>query len=263
MERLYSGTVETPKSVSDTLSAVIKRIESAMEENRLAVENIKTCPGPCIDRTVTVAFKSGKTRRLSCPIANPNCAYGRRLKDELNDYLSRLLSEIGIPRRHVESLANYRESISVKTALEWTYRGFLLLCGRSGTGKSFTAVCLLRKYLKNKIRDRMDKYTWKDAEYSATSVAWINAAELSIDREAIGMTKSVRLLVLDDFGDDGGAKANHSAMNRVISARYDAMLPTIITTELAIENIKTRYGRRAVEKIVAKSQDGGMIIVCG
>lgn len=234
-----------------------------MEENRLAAESIKTCPGPCIDRTVTVSLKSGKTRRLSCPIANPNCAYGRRLKDELNDYLSRLLSEIGVPQRHAESLANYRESISVKTALEWTYRGFLMLCGNTGIGKSFTAVCLLRKYLKSRISDHMDKYTWKDAEHSAASAAWINAAELSADREAIATAKIAHLLVLDDFGGDGEMKANHSTINRVVSARYDAMLPTIITTELTIESIKARYGYRTAEKIVGRPQDGGVIIVCG
>jgi hypothetical protein len=263
MERLYSGTVEAPKSVSDTLPEIIKHIEAAMKENRLAVESIKNCPGPCIDRIVTVALKSGKTRRLSCPIANPNCAYGRRLKDELNDYLSRLLSEIGVPRRHLESLANYRESISVKTALEWTYRGFLMLCGNTGIGKSFTAVCLLRKYLKSRIPDHMDRHTWVEAEHSRAGTAWINAPELYGDREAIATAKSAYLLVLDDFGGDGDMKANHSTINRVISARYDAMLPTVITTELAIESIKARYGYRTAEKIVGRPQDGGMIIVCG
>jgi DNA replication protein DnaC len=138
-----------------------------------------------------------------------------------------------------------------------------MLCGNSGTGKSFTAVCLLRKYLKSGIHDRMDKYTWKDAEHSATSAAWINAAELSADREAIGAAKSVHLLVFDDFGGDGDIKANHSAINRVVSARYDAMLPTIITTGLMIESIKNRYGCRTAEKIVGKAGDGGMIVVCG
>jgi DNA replication protein DnaC len=86
---------------------------------------------------------------------------------------------------------------------------------------------------------------------------------LNGDREVIATAKSVHLLVLDDFGDDGDIKANHSAIKRVISARYDAMLPTVITTELGIENIKARYGLRAAEKIVGRPQDGGMIIVCG
>ena len=262
MELLCSGTAEAPKRVNDTLSAIIKRIEAAMEENRLAVESVKTCPAPCIDRTVPIA-SIGKTLRVKCPLANPNCAYGRRLKDELNDYLSRFLSKISVPRRHVQSLTNYRESVSVKTALEWTYRGFLMLCGDSGTGKSFTAARLLRKYLKSGIHDRMDKYTWKDAEHSATNAAWINAAELSADREAMGTTKSVHLLVLDDFGGDGDMKANHSAINRAVSARYDAMLPTIITTGLMIDSIKKRYGCRTAEKIVGKAGDGGMIVVCG
>ncbi|MDR0651671.1 MAG: hypothetical protein LBG12_00045, partial [Synergistaceae bacterium] len=173
------------------------------------------------------------------------------------------LSEIGVPRRHVQSLTNYRESVSVKAALEWTYRGFLMLCGDSGTGKSFTAVRLLRKYLNRCIPDRMDRNTWREAENSCSSTAWINASELYGDREAMATAKMANLLVLDDFGGDGDMKANHSAINRVVSARYDAMLPTIITTGLMIESIKNRYGCRTAEKIVGKTGDGGMIVVCG
>jgi hypothetical protein len=249
--------------VSNTLSAVIKRIEAAMEENRLAAESIKACPGPCYDRTVTVALKSGKTRRVNCPIANPNCAYGRSVKDDLDDYLARALSEIGVPRRHLECLMNHSDSLSLRAACEWTYRGFLMLCGNPESEKSFTAAYLLRKYLKSRIPDHMDRHTWVEAEHSRTSTAWINPSELYGDREAIATAKIAHLLVLDDFGGDGDAKMNHSTVNRVVSARYDAMLPTIITTELAIERIKARYGYRTAEKIVGRPQDGGMIIVCG
>jgi hypothetical protein len=159
MERLYSKTAEAPKRMGDTLSAIMKRIEATMEENRLAVESIKACPGPCSDRTVPIIFQSGKTLHVKCPLASPNCAYVRRIKTELNDYLSHILSETGVPRRCTESLAKYRESTSVKTALEWTYRGFLMLCGNAGTGKSFAAAYLLRKYLKSRIPDLLDKHT--------------------------------------------------------------------------------------------------------
>jgi DNA replication protein DnaC len=194
---------------------------------------------------------------------NPNCAYGRRVKDDLNDYLASVLSEIGVPRRHLECLANHRDLLSLKAAREWTYRGFFILCGSSGTGKSFTAAWLLRKNLSSRIPDHMDRHTWRETVHSHTGTAWINASELYGDREAIATAKSAHLLVLDDFGGDGDMKANHSMINRVVSARYDAMLPTIITTELAIESIKTRYGYRTAEKIVGRPQDGGMIIVCG
>jgi DNA replication protein DnaC len=207
-------------------------------------------------------LKSGKTLRADCPIANSNCAYGRRIKGDLDDYLVRSLSEIGVPRRHLECLPNHRDSISLNAAYEWTYRGFLLLCGNPGTGKSFTAVCLLRKYLKSRIPDHMDRHTWVETEHSRAGVAWINSSELYGDRETIATAKSAHLLVLDDFGGDGEMKANHSTINRVVSTRYDAMLPTIITTGLVIESIKNRYGCRTAEKIVGKAGDGSMIVEC-
>jgi DNA replication protein DnaC len=262
MEWPRSEAVENIMRVAGPLSAVMKRIEAAMEENCLAIERVKTCPAPCFDCTVPITPRPGTTLRVRCPVANPACAYGSRLKHDLNDYLARVMSESGVPRRHLECLVNFRDSLSLQAACEWTYRGFLLICGNPGTGKSFTAACLLRKYLSSRIPDRMDRHTWEEAERNCSSTAWMNAAELYGDREAIKTAKAAHLLVLDDFGGDGDAKENHSAINRVISARYDAIQPTIVITELAIEGIKARYGYRTAEKIVGKPRDGSMIVEC-
>jgi DNA replication protein DnaC len=144
---------------------------------------------------------------------------GRQLTSSYR--LACALSEIGVPRRHLECLANHRDSLSLRAALEWTCRRFLMLCGDSGTGKSFTAVCLLRKNLSSRIPDCMDRHTWREAEHICAGTAWINASELYGDREAIATARTAHLLVLDDFGGDGEMKANHSTINRVISTRYD------------------------------------------
>jgi hypothetical protein len=249
--------------LNGTLPAVMKRIELLMKEKRTALESVKTCPQPCHDRTVTVTLKSGKPRRVGCPIADLNCAYGRLLKGDLDSYLARVLLEIGVPRKHLECLADHRNSPSLRAACEWTYRGFLMVCGNPGTGKSFTAACLLRKYLNSRIPDRMDRHTWEEAGRSCASTAWLNASELYGDREAVAAARTARLLVLDDFGCDGDSRAGQATAVHVISARYDAMLPTVITTDLAVENIKARYGCRTAEKIVGKPQDGCMIVECG
>jgi len=262
MERPYSGTVEAQKRVSDTLSAILKRIEASIEGNRLVAASVKTCPAPCSDRTVPVTSASGKILRVRCPIAGENCAYGRRLKDDLNSYLARAMSEIGVPKRHIDSLGDYRDCVSVHAACEWPYHGFLVLCGDSCSGKSFTAVCVLRKYLKNCVSDRLDKDTWRKAAMDQSGAAWINAADITGDRDASGTAKSAYMLVLDEFGSESDTRANLSLMNRIISARYDAIQPTVITTSLAVANIKNRYGERTAERIVGGRRDGGKIIDC-
>jgi hypothetical protein len=51
----------------------------------------------------------------------------------------------------------------------------------------------------------------------------------------------------------------------IISARYDAKLPTIVTTELAFTDIINVYGKHAAYKLSEdeNSDGGGMIINCG
>jgi hypothetical protein len=262
MARQFCGTAEHTRHLISSLPEVIKRIGRTLEEKRLAIQRLKACPGSCGDGIVSIASDSGGTIRVSCPLASVNCSYGKWLQAGLDAYIVKIMLESGVPRRYVENLSDCRDSVSLKAACEWNFRGFLVLCGNSRTGKSFTAACVLRKYLQNRIPDCMDKNTWKEAEPGCLGVAWLNAAEVNGDREAAARAKSAHLLVLDDFGGESDAGGNHAAMRRVISARYEAALPAVITTELAIENIKARYGHGAAERIVGSKRDGGRIIEC-
>lgn len=53
---------------------------------------------------------------------------------------------------------------------------------------------------------------------------------------------NVRILILDDLGKEYGSKYDDSSFDEVLRARYDKGLPTIITTNVSLENWETKYG---------------------
>lgn len=53
---------------------------------------------------------------------------------------------------------------------------------------------------------------------------------------------NVRLLVLDDLGKEYGSKYDDSSFDEILRARYDKALPTIITTNVPLENWGKKYG---------------------
>jgi DNA replication protein DnaC len=119
----------------------------------------------------------------------------------------------------------------------WNFHGFLVLTGVSGVGKSFGAVCTVKEYLMSRIPDSLDARTRNCAERAGERVIWCSANRIIHDRKTAVSACEKRFLVLDDLGREGDAQIRRADIADVISARYDAKLPTIITTELTLSDI--------------------------
>jgi DNA replication protein DnaC len=52
---------------------------------------------------------------------------------------------------------------------------------------------------------------------------------------------NVRLLILDDLGKEYGSSYNDSSFDEILRSRYDKALPTIVTTNVRMENWDTQY----------------------
>jgi DNA replication protein DnaC len=150
--------------------------------------------------------------------------------------------------------------------MQWPARGFLILYGGPGTGKSFGAAWTVREYIKNGVSDPLDKKTWESAERAGDNAIWINAqevTEVTPDRTLLPKACSARLLIMDDLGREEDIKAGNAAVRVVVSKRYDAKLATIITTELSLSDIRKRYGRYVADRLAEDFRDGGALIDCG
>jgi DNA replication protein DnaC len=52
---------------------------------------------------------------------------------------------------------------------------------------------------------------------------------------------NARVLVIDDLGKEYGSKYDDSSFDEILRARYDKSLPTIVTTNVKLENWEVKY----------------------
>lgn len=123
--------------------------------------------------------------------------------------------------------------------------GSLYIAGDVGTGKTFEAVALLRRRVElgkvglfvttedllQQIRDTYDA----DAQASTAAV--------------IGAAKTVDVLVLDDIGSEHVTGWVLRQLTTVINARATACLPTIFTSNIAIEDLPEILDERIASRI--------------
>lgn len=53
---------------------------------------------------------------------------------------------------------------------------------------------------------------------------------------------NVRLLVIDDLGKEYGSKYDDTSFDEILRSRYDKALPTLVTTNVMLENWQDKYG---------------------
>jgi hypothetical protein len=226
--------------------------------------NITACPAPCDDGMVEVFPASFRPRKVPCPVISLNCARGIRMGQELEHFLVSVMTAAGVPLRYLENFSRCRESPAVEKAREWPMRGFLVFCGKSGTGKSFGAAFAVHEYLRSRILNLLDRKTWENVnKIGVSTMMWYSAADIVGNTSAASRAKKEILAVIDDLGKEGDSSNGLTAIRSVISKRYDAKLPTVITTSLTMAGIDARYGRYIVEKIVEDVRHGGKIVDCG
>lgn len=120
----------------------------------------------------------------------------------------------------------------------------LLLIGNVGTGKTHLAVAIMHELLKKnicglfitvpdllqKIRSGFDK-----KNEQAPFMQGIQRAQL---------------LILDDVGAEKNNEWTQEQFYMIVNARYEGMLPTIITSNCGVEELKIRIGARSVSRII-------------
>jgi hypothetical protein len=232
-------------------------------ESELA--KIRECPKPCEDGAVEITLSSGQARRLPCPVikTGAKCAYAKHMARGLEDHVKSVMAAVGIPLRHIENFARYHPLPEPDEAMKWPARGFLIIGGGHGTGKSFCAACAVFKYLKRQVKNPFDRSSWENADRTGSSVMWGAAMEIADDRETAARAKNASLTVIDGLGGESDAFSSLASLRGVIVRRYDMKLPAIITTSLTMPDIAFRYGSGITDRLTEDMRGGGRIIDCG
>jgi DNA replication protein DnaC len=182
----------------------------------------------------------------------------------LGTLLRRLALDAGVPERHTENFGAYIETLAFTLAGQWRFRGFLVLSGGSGVGKSFGAAWALKEFLRSKIPNPLDTETWNRAACAGERAMWGTANEIVRDKNKLEEARSKLFLVIDDLGREGNLSTRQADVSDIVSARYDEKLPTVITTELSFNDILKAYGRNTAFKLIEDNgENGGIFALCG
>jgi DNA replication protein DnaC len=126
----------------------------------------------------------------------------------------------------------------------------MAMIGSCGTGKNHLAIGLTKKI----IRDHQASVLITDVIRISRAMksTWRANAERTED-EILDYFISPDLLIIDEVGSQTGSLSELSILQEVVNARYESVLPTILISNLNIEQLRAGVGDRIVDRVT----DGG------
>lgn len=147
---------------------------------------------------------------------------------------------INLPPEKRENLAEaYRLARDYAKSPE----GWLVFQGENGCGKTHLAAAIANERLK---AGQAVRFVVVPDFLDHLRSTFSPESKVSYDRffEAV---KTAPLLILDDFGEQTSTPWAQEKLYQVINYRYNAQLPTVITTCLSLEEIARRFSSRFVD----------------
>lgn len=178
-----------------------------------------------------------------------------RLK-EIKEKIRDLLATRGVPKRYLDcTLDSFRAiDISRKRVLriirEYTEKRAsngegLFLTGGNGTGKTHLAIAVMRELI---LGDHLNCYFIKLPELLLDIRERIRGGES--EKEVIREYKNYDYLFLDELGVEKVSEWVLQDLYLILDGRSGALKPTIITSNLGLEEIEEHIGSRFVSRIV-------------
>ena len=173
-----------------------------------------------------------------------------------------LLRGIGVGKRHEAcSFDSYQgKEKTVNACKEFIESpADMVLTGVPGTGKTHLAVAILRELVEGKkIKNEMDACFIPVPELLAEIRASYRDGGPD-ERDIIGRYSRLPFLVLDDLGAEKTTEWSITTLYLIIDRRYRNMRPTIITTNLSLEQIAAALS----ERISSRLASGKVLLLTG
>jgi DNA replication protein DnaC len=126
--------------------------------------------------------------------------------------------------------------------------GSLLIVGTTGTGKTHQAYGAVRSLLRAGVRLRWHATT--EADMYAVLRPRPGA---DTERELMAIARSP-LLLLDDLGTAKASEWTEEILYRVVNHRYNEVLPTLITSNLAISDLRANLGDPVASRLAEMTE---------
>lgn len=183
-------------------------------------------------------------------------------------YQRRLVSDkiqAGLGKRHIDcTFENYRtdtapKEIALKKAksyLDGVLDGAgncLVMAGKVGTGKTHLAAAMVNAMVESGKSCQLIKMSELIRALKST---WSRNSQHS-EEDLIDHFSRIRLLIVDEIGIQFGSDTEKLLLSEIIDNRYQAMLPTVLISNLDTDGIKQCIGERSYDRL---RQDGGKIV---
>lgn len=164
------------------------------------------------------------------------------------------LDTIGVGRRHIHcSFDTYQGKEKVVEACrnEVMDPVDMVLTGAPGTGKTHLAVSVLRELVReSKVKDRSDARFVPVPELLAEIRACYRDGGPD-ERDIMDKYSRLPYLVLDDLGAEKTTEWSITTLYLIIDRRYRGVLPTVVTTNLSLEQIADNLSERISSRLAS------------
>jgi DNA replication protein DnaC len=121
-----------------------------------------------------------------------------------------------------------------------------LLVGNIGTGKTHLASGVVQHVIRE---HGARAVITSAAEIVRVAKGVMRKGAQYTDRDVIDELASFDLLVIDEVGAQAGTEYERSLMHEVIDRRYQLVLPTVLVSNLTIEQLTAFIGERALDRL--------------
>lgn len=173
-----------------------------------------------------------------------------------------LRRQAGVPDRYIHASFNdFREETAAQSLVGQGLRTFidgawqrspgLILLGNVGTAKTMLGAALVNYWL-DRYGDRSARFCTMLELLRRIKATW-SPESFETESQAYQRLRDLPLLVIDEVGVQFGSQAEKTIFTEVINHRYNALHPTVLITNLTIQDCATALGERAVDRF----RDGG------
>ena len=127
----------------------------------------------------------------------------------------------------------------------------LVFCGRPGTGKTHLAYAIIER-----LRDKYVTAIIKTASDMTSQVKDAYKSDDTTTQQVVKEFSFFDLLIIDEVGIQTSSEAEKRIFFDIINKRYENMLPTILISNLELQELTAFVGERVMDRM---KENGGVI----